>query len=60
MAKITKRIIYRDSGERKTRDFQVKGYRNGSGLHIDAASEKDSVEFAMKVEYLGRHYLEER
>ncbi len=55
-----KTVIYYEDGERKEREFVVKGSRNSSGLHIDKATEIESIMFTKRVEYLGSFYSEER
>lgn len=55
-----KLIIYREkaTGERKTKKFWVKGYRNKGGLNVKDEDYEGIIKLIAdpRYEYLGRHY----
>jgi len=63
---ITKRVILRTpGGERITKEFDLRGHKNKSGLHIDKNDEARSAGRIKALimeghEYLGRSYFEKK
>ena len=55
---LIKRIIYYENGERKTKDFHVRGARRSDGLHIEKDDEVVSLAFVKTVDYKGSYYVE--
>ena len=59
-----KRVIYRNknTGEKESKWFEIKGHRNGSGLHIDRHTEVEALKFMNEphVDYLGSFYYDKK
>lgn len=56
---IIKRIIYRENGERKQRDFDVGAHRVGKEIREDKEKAVEATKFSKQVEYLIGVYVEE-